>query len=164
LTADHEALKRSLVGAVRLQHATDDDLVAEPRVVTNAGVVASYGARTVSPVEQAYRRRLISDRQHYAAERLYTSYMVGIVGVRQAPAGIAPTVPGGAMDAAAAAAQDYRGCRDHVGGRLWPWVYLYVIEEEPAGDIARRHGINPSGMFEVIKLGLDTAADYYRLP
>jgi hypothetical protein len=164
LTADHEALKRSLVGAVRLQHATDDDLVAEPRVVTNAGVVASYGARTVSPVEQAYRRRLISDRQHYAAERLYTSYMVGIIGVRQAPSGIAPSSPGGALEAAAAAANDYRGCRDHVGARLWPWLFLYVIEEEPVGSIAGRHRINASGMMELIKHALDVAADYFRLP
>lgn len=162
---DHgEALRRSLVGVERLQHETDESLVAEARLITNAGVVARYGARRVSPVEQAYSRRLLSDRQHYAAERLYSSYMIGIAGIRQAPSGVAPSSPGGSLEAAAAAANDYRGVREAIGPRLWPAVFAYVIDEEPAGDIARRSGINPTAMQELLRLGLDMGADYWRLP
>jgi hypothetical protein len=156
-----ESLRRSLAGAERLRHG---DVVAEPRIITNAGVVAQYGARVLSPVEQAYRRRLISHRQHYAAERIYTSYAVGIAGIRQAPAGVAPSSPDGALMAAAAAASDYRACRDHVGPRLWPALFSYVVEEESAGNIAKRSGTNPTGMMALLCHALDVAADYFRLP
>jgi hypothetical protein len=162
--SDPDILRRSLVDSVRLQHSTGESLVAEPRIVTNAGVVASYGARSIAPVEQAYRRRLITHRQHYAAERLYTSYAVGILGIRQAPVGVAPSSPDGALMAAAMAANDYRGCREHVGSRLWPAVFCYVVEEESAGNIAKRMGINPTGMMALLSHGLDVAADYFRLP
>ena len=156
-----DRLTRSLVASERLQHGTVE---AEPRIVTNAGVVASYGARSVSPVEQAYRRRLITHRQHYAAERIYTGYAIGIAGIRQAGTGINPSTPGGGLEAAAMAANDYRGCRDHVGARLWPAVFAYIIEEESAGSIAKRMGVNPTGMMALLSHALDVAADYFRLP
>lgn len=164
MTERQDALRRSLVGLERLQHETDESMVAEPRLVSNAGVVARYGARRVSPVEQAYNRQLITDRQHFAAERIYTSYAIGIAGVRQAPAGIAPSSPGGSLEAAAAAASDYRAVREAVGPRLWPAVFAYVVEEEPAASIARRAGLNPMGCMELLRLGLDLAGDYWRLP
>lgn len=156
-----ESLTRSLVAAERLQHGMVE---AEPRIVTNAGVVAQYGARSIAPVEQAYRRRLITHRQHYAAERVYTSYAIGIAGIRQAPAGVNPASPDGALMAAAMAASDYRACREHVGARLWPVLFSYVIEEESAGSIAKRVGVNPTGMMALLSHALDVAADYFRLP
>jgi hypothetical protein len=154
-------LTRSLANVMRLQHG---EVEAEPRIISNAGVVMAYGARAISPVEQAYRRRLITHRQHYAAERIYTGYAIGIMGIRQAPAGINPSTPGGGLEAAAMAASDYRACRDHVGPRLWPAVFAYVIEEESAGSIAKRMGVNPTGMMALLSHALDVAADYFRLP
>jgi len=159
-----DALRNSLLPPERRQHAADELIVAEGRVVTNAGVIAAHGARQLAVYELHQRKGLITDRQAEACDRLVNSYLTGIVGVRQAPSGTAPSTPGGYIEAMAACAADYRGARDHIGGRLWAFVFSYVIEDIPVSMIAKLRRLNPTATMELIRLGLSEVADFYGLP
>ena len=121
-------LVRSLASSDRLRH--DDELaIAEASTVSAGGLVASYRARIVSPVELMQRRGVLTWRQGHAARRLYRSYALGIALARDRDAGGGAWSPGGLTDAQLGAALDYGASKAAIGAGDWRLVEAVVLQE-----------------------------------
>jgi hypothetical protein len=168
LSRRDDPLLRSIVPDWRIERSADHDaqgaetlIDAEARTITPAGVVAGYGARTISPVESLYRRKLVTPRQYRAAGRIYAAWAFGVHGVRHPARGCSAWAPAGVTDSQLAALGDYREVRGAVGARLWWVIPLVVLQETSVREVAARRGQHPSVVTEILRLALDYAADHY---
>jgi hypothetical protein len=163
-----DPLLRSLVPDWRLEQSPDRDaggaatlFDAEARTITPGGVVAGFGARKIAPVESLHRRKLVTDRHYRAATRIYAAWAFGVHGVRVASKGCSAWAPAGVTDSQLAALADFRKVRGAVPVRLWWVIPLVVLQECSVSEVASRAGRHPSVVMEVLRLGLDYAADSF---
>lgn len=168
MTRRDDPLLRSIVPDWRIERAADHDadgaetlIDAEARTITPAGVVAGYGARAISAVESLHRRKLLTDRQYRAAERVYWAWAFGVHGVRVPAKGCSAWAPAGVTDSQLDALGDFRRVRGAVPARLWWVIPLVVLMECSVREVAARRGQHPSVVTEILRLGLDYAADHY---
>lgn len=151
--------------------AQEPRVLVEPSIVTTAGVIASYRARAVSPIERYHRRGQITPRQFIAGQRLYRDFAVGIVGVRQ-PSEERESPPDEPWSPEMLSWQDYRlqaieryqralcAC-----GKRLAWIAAAVaVDERMVADLAREQQRDAKGLMALLKLSLDLIADSYALP
>lgn len=119
--------------------------------------------QSLTALDAMMRRKVLSARQAAAGRRLASSYALGIVGLRHST-GAGSHMPPAYMDARVAAAKDYESARDALGGRLWPVLWSVVCGDEVVSEVAKRRKSNPTAIMAVVKLALDTLADFYQLP
>lgn len=123
-----------------------------------------FGTRTrlMSQCEVLERRGSLTPRQARAGARIYASWALGICGAHDAEAsGGGSYDAAGYRDAQLDAATEYRRIRDAVGGRLWPAVFAVACEDFSPARWAneRGGGMHKAAAVELVRIGLDTAAD-----
>jgi hypothetical protein len=155
--ATGDALRRSLVSPSRDQHG----LVAIEPVSDRAGAMK---ARAVSSLERMRNRGQLSQRQANAGARLYEDWAIGICCARDAD-GNGSTVhdPGGYADRQLDAATRYRKAREAVGARMWRVTFMVCCEEWTLERFANEYGggTDRKGWAAILRLSLDTLADFY---
>jgi hypothetical protein len=165
LSRRDDPLLRSIVPDWRIEQSPDEGaetlIDAEARTITPAGVVAGYGARTISPIESLHRRKAVTDRQYRAAGRIYAAWAFGVHGVRQPARGCTAWAPAGIADSQLAALGDFREVHAAIGARLWWVIPLVVLDECTVSQVARDRLQHPSTVMELLRIALDTAADHY---
>lgn len=122
-----------------------------------------FGVRTriMAQSEVLERRGTLTPRQARAAVRIYQCWALGIAGARDGDATGNGSDPGGYTDAQLDAAREYRQIRDAVGPRLWPAVFAVAVEDFSPARWAneRGGGMHKAAAVEVVRIGLDCAAD-----
>lgn len=123
-------------------------------------------ARVMSSVEVLERRGTLTPRQARAGTRIYQAWALGIMGARDADATGNGSDPGGYTDAQLDAAREYREIRDAVGPRLWPAVFAVCCEDFSPARWAneRGRGLHKAAAVEIVRIGLDMAADLWGDP
>jgi hypothetical protein len=153
------ALRRSLVRPEREQHST---VLIEAATDAPGAMVA----RAQPSIERMLRRGLLTQRQSDAGNRLYEDWAIGICCARDAE-GNGSTVhdPGGYADRQLDAATRYRKAREAVGPRMWPCLFAVCCEEWSIERFAneRGGGTDRKGWAAIVRLSLDTLADFYGL-
>ena len=123
--------------------------------------------RVQSSLERMERRGVLTRRQASAGARVYEAWALGIVGARDSDAG-GTTVhdPGGYRDRQLDAATEYRKLREAIGLRPWIVVFHVCCSEWSIERFANEcgRGMDRKQWMGVLKLALDTAADYLGLP
>lgn len=125
-----------------------------------------FGERVrVMPMVEVMRRRgALSERQAQAGARLYEDWAIGICCARDGDAGGGgPADPGGYRDRQLDAATRYRKAREAVGARMWCCLFATCCEEWSIERFAneRGGGTDKRGWAAILKLALDTLADFY---
>jgi hypothetical protein len=122
--------------------------------------------RVMPQIEVLHRRGALTGRQARAGGRIYATWALGICGAHDADAGGGGTADyGGYRDAQLDAATEYRRIRDAVGGRLWGVVFAVACEDwSPARWANDRANVHKAAAVELLRVGLDMAADSLELP
>lgn len=155
-----DALRRSLVRPERERHSV---VLVEP----TCDVPGAMTARAQPAIERMERRGVLTRRQARAGARVYEAWALGIVGARDGEAGGSSVHdPGGYRDRQIDAATEYRKLREAIGLRPWIVVFHVCCEDWSIDRFANEcgRGMDRKAWAGVLKLALDTAADYLGFP
>ncbi|HZI74298.1 MAG TPA: hypothetical protein VFD73_09800 [Gemmatimonadales bacterium] len=115
----------------------------------------------MAQTELLERRSAITARQARAASEIYRCWALGIMLASNAEPTGNGSDPGGYTVAQLDAAKRYREIRMAVGHRLWPVVFAVSVEDFSPSRWAneRGRGMHKAAAVELLRLGLDMAAD-----
>lgn len=135
------------------------------RPTEHAGIV---GRVSQPPIDRLFVRKTISARMHSAAQRLRTDFEIGEMGAQDIDSDLPPGVRGGGgcaspSDRRIDALTAYKTACRAIGRHLAAVVVPVVCHENDVAACAAATRENAQEVMGVLKAGLKTLADHYRL-